>query len=83
MFHYQRTKTETKRMEYGPKENKIIETAYVQGQKTAEIVDTEGAVYVIDFDRMVEYPRDCPSEEESVEVIRKSRGRADFVKVFS
>ncbi|KAK7109795.1 protein mono-ADP-ribosyltransferase PARP14-like isoform X1 [Littorina saxatilis] len=69
----ERTKTETKRMEYGPKENKIIETAYVQGQKTAEIVDTEGAVYVIDFDRMVEYPRDCPSEEESVEVIRKSR----------
>ncbi|XP_070212581.1 protein mono-ADP-ribosyltransferase PARP14-like [Littorina saxatilis] len=67
------TLTGTEKLDYDPKENKIIETAFLDKMKTAEIVDSKGITYVIEFENMVEYPQNDPSEEQRVQVIRKTR----------
>ncbi|KAL8558417.1 hypothetical protein ACOMHN_064764 [Nucella lapillus] len=65
------TVTGTEQMEYLPKENLIIERAYLQKSPCAEIADDAGRVYIIDFNSMMEYPKDDPSDTASV--IRKDR----------
>ncbi|XP_076451605.1 protein mono-ADP-ribosyltransferase PARP14-like isoform X2 [Babylonia areolata] len=65
------TNTEVKSVKYGQRENHIIEQAYQSKKKSAEITDVDGDVYVIDFDSMMEHPKDNP--RDTVGVLRQNR----------
>lgn len=45
--------------------------AYQSKKKTAEITDTDGNTYVIDFDSMMEYSKNNP--QDTVGVLRRDR----------
>ncbi|XP_076460377.1 protein mono-ADP-ribosyltransferase PARP14-like [Babylonia areolata] len=60
-----------KAVEYEQKENHIIEIAYQNRKKNAEITDIDKNVFVIDFDSMMEYPKDNPSD--TVGVLRQDK----------
>ena len=64
-------KTGTKPVEYGERENQIIEQAYQGKKRTAEIRDIGGNKYIIDFDSMMEYPETDPND--SVGVMRRDK----------
>lgn len=64
-----RTASEIKEIPYDMKPNFVIETAYKEGKKNVELMADGGRVYVIDFSRLVEYPKTNMSD--TVRVIRK------------
>ena len=52
----------------------MIEAAYQAKQKTVEFEDTKGVMYVIDFDRMLEFPQTKPDDTALVLRQDKLRG---------
>lgn len=70
----ERVSTGTELKAYDKRENGKIERAFLSKEKTAELVDADGNVYVVDFDLMVEYPKGDQSEDECVQVVRKLKG---------
>ncbi|KAL8607981.1 hypothetical protein ACOMHN_005536 [Nucella lapillus] len=65
------TNTGTKSVEYGQRENQIIEVAFSGKKKRAELTDTDGTVYVVDFDSMMEYPKHKP--HDTLAVLRQDK----------
>nr|KAG5693839.1 hypothetical protein BaRGS_004447 [Batillaria attramentaria] len=65
------TPTGPEQKEYGKKENHIIEVAFQSKKKFAEIIDADGNAYVIDFDSMMEHPKDDPTD--TVGVMRRDK----------
>ncbi|XP_070211879.1 protein mono-ADP-ribosyltransferase PARP14-like isoform X1 [Littorina saxatilis] len=65
------TTTGTEAQPYAPKENHVIETAFQDKKKTAQIEDQDKNVYIIDFDSMMEYPKS--DFNDSVSVIRRDK----------
>nr|KAG5703385.1 hypothetical protein BaRGS_023432 [Batillaria attramentaria] len=70
------TSTGPEQREYGQRENHTLEEAFQSGQKTVKLTDTAGTAYVVDFDKMVEYPDDAP--EDVVSVIRRDKITGDW-----
>jgi hypothetical protein len=58
-----------KEVPYDRMTNFIIETAYKTGKQTVELQSKDGKLYVIDFQKLVEYPK--LNLHDSVMVIRK------------
>ncbi|KAK7108899.1 hypothetical protein V1264_016555 [Littorina saxatilis] len=56
----------TERVGYHSSVNAIIEAAYKKQEKTVEIKDADGDVYVIDFQEMVEYRQSDPQSRLDV-----------------
>nr|KAG5699798.1 hypothetical protein BaRGS_013518 [Batillaria attramentaria] len=69
------TATGTQPFEYARRENHMIEAAYQKKEKTAEITDADGNVYIIDFNTMQEHPKNNPTD--AVAVIRRDKTKAN------
>ena len=52
--------------------------AYQNKKKTAEITDLNGDVYIIDFDSMMEYPKNNPGD--SVRVLRRDKMHGKYIQ---
>lgn len=58
-----------KEIPYEMKPNFVIETSYKDGKKNVELITRDGQIYVIDFTKLVDYPKTNVSD--TVKVIRK------------
>lgn len=65
------TTTGNQMVDYAKAQNHVIEMAYQGKKPQAEIVDSGGNVYVIDFSTMKEYPKTDP--RDTVSVIRRDK----------
>ena len=63
------TATDSKEIPYDMKPNYVIECAYKEGKQNVELMASGGRMYVIDFQKLEEYPKHNISD--TVKVIRK------------
>ena len=80
-FCIQKTESDVERKEYKARENGILEKAYQNNQKQAQIEDCEGCVYTVDFETMTEFPEN--DENDTVTVIRREKTKSIVVFVLS
>lgn len=54
---------------YDMKTNFVIETAFIDGKSSVELVDGVSRTYIVDFQKLIEYPKNNLSD--SVRIVRK------------